>query len=57
VHWGTLHFPVAQRFGSWMDDAAPAFRDAVRRTAPDCRVLTLAPGASARVPLTEGPVT
>jgi L-ascorbate metabolism protein UlaG (beta-lactamase superfamily) len=49
VHWGTLHFPVAQRFGSWMDDPAPAFREAVRRTAPDCRVLTLAPGGSAVV--------
>ena len=56
VHWGTLHFPVAQRFGSWMDAAAPAFREAARRTAPDCRVLTLAPGGSAHVPLAEGPV-
>ena len=50
VHWGTLHFPAMHRFGGWMDDPAPAFEEALRRTSPGCRVLTLHPGTSATVP-------
>jgi L-ascorbate metabolism protein UlaG (beta-lactamase superfamily) len=57
VHWGTLHFPVAHRFGSWMDDPERAFREAVRRTCPDCRVVTLEPGTSVMMPERSGPVT
>jgi L-ascorbate metabolism protein UlaG (beta-lactamase superfamily) len=55
VHWGTLHFPAMHRVGGWMDHPAPAFEEAVRRTSPDCRVLTLAPGTSVTVPERPGP--
>ena len=57
IHWGTLHFPVAHRFGSWMDEPALAFREAVRRTAPECRVLPLQPGGRVVVPDDSDPLT
>lgn len=50
VHWGTLHAPTMHRWGSWMDSPVREFQEAVRHTAPGCRVLALQPGASALVP-------
>ena len=51
VHWGTFHPPTMKRWGAWMDRPAVHFREALRRTAPECQVLELVPGASGRVPL------
>ena len=51
VHWGTLHPPTMRTWGAWMDRPALEFEEAVRRTAPDCRVVELVPGGSEQVPL------
>jgi L-ascorbate metabolism protein UlaG (beta-lactamase superfamily) len=56
VHWGTLHPPIMDRFGGWIDRPLPEFRAALAAGAPDCRLLeapigrpvTLATGGGAR---------
>jgi L-ascorbate metabolism protein UlaG (beta-lactamase superfamily) len=50
VHWGTLHPPVMNRLGDWMDRPLAGFRTALAATAPDCRLLAVATGTSVTVP-------
>lgn len=45
IHWGTLHAPAGRHLPpGWMDEAGPAFAAAVRREAPGCEAVVLAPG-------------
>jgi len=47
IHWGTLHAPAGRHLPpGWMDEAGPAFAAALRREAPDCEPVVLAPGGS-----------
>ena len=47
IHWGTLHAPAGRHLPrGWMDTAGPAFAAALRREAPDCEPIVLAPGES-----------
>ncbi|GAB6903541.1 MBL fold metallo-hydrolase [Kineosporia succinea] len=52
VHWGTLRAPVVGRFPrGWMDAGGPAFVQALRERAPECRPLVLGLGERAEIPL------
>ncbi|HET8961699.1 MBL fold metallo-hydrolase [Nocardioides sp.] len=45
VHWGTLHPPMPRLLGAgWMDRPYAQFVRALRREAPDCRLVELMPG-------------
>jgi L-ascorbate metabolism protein UlaG (beta-lactamase superfamily) len=44
VHWGTFHLPPMGFFGSWMRRPVDEFSDALRRTAPACRLVRLEQG-------------
>ncbi|WP_234417462.1 MBL fold metallo-hydrolase [Miniimonas sp. S16] len=45
VHWGTLHAPLGRNLPrGWMEHGGAAFEAAVRRLAPDCEPVVLAPG-------------
>ncbi len=46
VHWGTLHPPMPRLMGpaGWMDRPYDEFVRALRREAPDCRLVDLRPG-------------
>jgi len=51
IHWGTLHAPVGRHLPpGWMDEAGPAFAAALRREAPGCEPVVLAPGKSWELP-------
>ena len=45
VHWGTLHPPLLDRWGTdWLDEPGHQFAEALAQQAPDCRAVVLAPG-------------
>ena len=45
IHWGTLHAPLGHHLPrGWMDRGGEAFAAAVRREAPGCDAVVLAPG-------------
>jgi L-ascorbate metabolism protein UlaG (beta-lactamase superfamily) len=45
VHWGTLHPPMPRLLGAgWMDRPYHQFVKALRREAPECRLVELRPG-------------
>jgi L-ascorbate metabolism protein UlaG (beta-lactamase superfamily) len=45
VHWGTLHPPMPRLLGAgWMDRPYHQFVEALRREAPECRLVELRPG-------------
>jgi L-ascorbate metabolism protein UlaG (beta-lactamase superfamily) len=50
VHWGTLHPPLFQHFGtSWLQDPGERFVRALQHHAPQCTPVVLRPGESTRV--------
>ncbi len=51
VHWGTLHPPMPRLLGAgWMDRPYHQFIRALRREAPDCRLVELGPGETWSLP-------
>jgi L-ascorbate metabolism protein UlaG (beta-lactamase superfamily) len=56
IHWGTLYAPwLPDLPRGWMDRPGPAFAAALGELAPECTLLSLAPGEKARLtPRTPG---
>lgn len=50
IHWGTLHAPMGRHLPrGWMDRGGVAFAAALRREAPGCEAVVLAPGERLRL--------